>query len=193
MTQKGIKVVILGQSGVGKTCIVNSAVLNSFSDVFAPTVGASFSIKNVTVNNEEVILHLWDTAGHERFESMTPLYFHGAQIALLVFSITDIDSFEKVSFWNEKLKEHDNGSIKLFVVANKSDLQEERVIPLQSAIEKSESFGAQYHEVSAKTRSGIDELFEAIALVTLNEVNKMQNISAPIPIPPELKAKKGCC
>ena len=128
MEESEVKVVLLGQSAVGKTCIVNHLLTGKFDDSVSPTLGASYASKTLDVNGQKVSLQIWDTAGQERFRVLAPMYYRGAQAAILVYSIIEEASFQQIDYWSSSLKENAGSSVELFLVGNKCDLESERVI-----------------------------------------------------------------
>jgi small GTP-binding protein len=157
------KVVIIGATSVGKTCIVKRSTTGIFDSAAMPTLGASYTSKLVTVNEKVVRLLTWDTAGQERYRGITPMYYRNAAAALIVYSIVDVESFQQVDVWLRSLRENILTSIVLFVVGNKSDLDATRQVSVDEAQEKATAIGAHFSEVSAKTGDGIDELFVLVA------------------------------
>lgn len=166
-----VKIVLLGATSVGKTCIVTRAISDYFDPEQTPTVGASFSIKTVVVNDTTMNLRIWDTAGQERFKSLAPMYYQGSQAAIIVFSIVDEESFKEAEYWVNELKTHFTTPPHLFLVGNKLDLNESRVITPQQGEARAGEIGATYFETSAKSGQNISELFENIAdhLLTTKE------------------------
>ncbi|KAF1806203.1 GTP-binding protein rab11 [Mucor lusitanicus] len=120
------KVVVLGSQGVGKTSLVVRYIDKTFSPNSTSTIGASFMTKKQTVDNCKVRLQIWDTAGQERFRAMAPMYYRGAQAALLVYDITSQESFEELSSWIEELKRNMTEDLVIVVAANKLDLAQTR-------------------------------------------------------------------
>jgi small GTP-binding protein len=148
------KVVILGASGVGKTCVGLRFVKDQFVTYTASTIGASFLVKELVVNGQRVTLQIWDTAGQERFRSMAPLYYRGAVAAILVFSITDDGSFEKMKEWVRELQANVDEPLVLAIAANKADLVDQRVVSADAATQYAASIGALVFETSAKSSQG---------------------------------------
>ncbi|KAK8892295.1 hypothetical protein M9Y10_029520 [Tritrichomonas musculus] len=163
MEESEVKVVLLGQSAVGKTCIVNHLLTGKFDDSVSPTLGASYASKTLDINNQKVSLQIWDTAGQERFRVLAPMYYRGAQAAILVYSIIDDASFQEVDYWASSLKENAGSGVELFLVGNKCDLESERVIKEDQGKDKAESIGAQFFETSALTGASISDLFTTLA------------------------------
>ena len=148
------KVVILGASGVGKTCIGLRFVKDQFVTYTASTIGASFLVKELTLNNQKITLQIWDTAGQERFRSMAPLYYRGAVAAILVFAITDENSFEKLKEWVRELQSNVEEPLVLAIACNKADMSEQRKVAYDTAAQYAASIGALIFETSAKDNTG---------------------------------------
>lgn len=159
-TQYNFKVVLLGEGCVGKTSIVLRYVEDKFNPQHISTLQASFLTKKVNLDNgNKVQLNIWDTAGQERFHALGPIYYRGSHGAILVYDITDQDSFQKVKNWVKELKRMLGSDIILTIAGNKIDLEEQRTVPEDDAITYAESVGAHYFETSAKTNDNVDELF----------------------------------
>jgi small GTP-binding protein len=179
------KVVILGASGVGKTCLGLRFVKDQFVTYTASTIGASFLVKELVFNNQKVTLQIWDTAGQERFRSMAPLYYRGAVAAILVFSITDESSFEKLKEWVRELQNNVEEPMVLAIACNKADLTDQRVVPAEVATQYANSIGALLYETSAKSNTGVSQLFHEVArrLVT-TQVRSATTMSSGSNLPP---------
>jgi small GTP-binding protein len=170
MTLLDAKVVFLGAPSVGKTCIVCRAVSNDFDSEMPSTIGASHAEKVIELPGAEVSLQLWDTAGQERFRTMAPMYYRGAVVAVLVFSLTDDQTVKEVRGWADEIKMQTQNMPVLFVVGNKLDLTEERAVPVEQGEAVANDIEAIYYEVSARTGAGVTELFFKIAQEALNRL-----------------------
>ena len=156
------KVVLLGESGVGKTSIISQFIEHEFYEFLTSTTGAQFSTKTVTFDkyNKSIDFEIWDTAGQERFRAMSRIFYKDAAIAILVYDITREDSFNELKdYWVNELKENASKDIIIGFAANKSDLFEKEKVNENEARAFAESLGAVYEPTSAKNRNGIDELF----------------------------------
>ena len=194
---KELKIVLVGHTNVGKTCIVRQATTGVFSEDSAPTLGASYVSKLANVNGTEVRLQIWDTAGQERYRGMTPMYYRGAQTALIVYSVTDAESFESVDGWLNSLRENAEPDITLFLLANKCDCESDRVVSAEQGQEKAKSMGAHFYEVSAKTGQCIEDVFTDIPKYFLENqspdtLDKGNHGGVSLDRPTQEK-KKGCC
>jgi len=156
------KVVLLGESGVGKTSIVLQYVHKQFSSNLNPTIGASFLTKTLWVDGFKLKLQLWDTAGQERFRSLAPMYYRGASIALLVYDVTAEESFVRAQEWVKELKANVFEDIILVVVGNKIDYPD-RAVSYERAAEYAQSIGGLCFDTSAKNNAGIEDMFLALS------------------------------
>lgn len=193
---KELKIVLVGHTNVGKTCIVRQATTGVFSEDSAPTLGASYVSKLANVNGTEVRLQIWDTAGQERYKGMTPMYYRGAQTALIVYSVTDSESFESVDGWLNSLRENAEPDITLFLLANKCDCDSDRTVTTEQGQEKARSMGAHFYEVSAKTGQNIEDVFTDIPKYFLENQSPdtLDKGSGGVSLDrPTAQKKKGCC
>jgi len=157
------KVVLIGNSGVGKTAIVERYTKNIFPDEFFSTVGIDFAIKMVTDGSYTKKLHIWDTAGQDRFHSIILTYFRNMHAAIIVYSVKDAISFAKVAFWYEKVKMYNDESICIFIVGNMCECSPtEREVSYKTGETYAKSIGAQFIEVSAKNGNNVNLLFQSI-------------------------------
>lgn len=181
-TQYNFKVVLLGEGCVGKTSIVLRYVEDKFNLQHISTLQASFLTKKVNLDNgNKVQLNIWDTAGQERFHALGPIYYRGSHGAILVYDITDQDSFQKVKNWVKELKRMLGSEIILTIAGNKIDLEEQRTVQEDDAVAYAESVGAHYFETSAKTNENIDELFMELTRLMVQHAqqnNQKQRASA---------------
>lgn len=156
-----IKLVLLGDSGVGKSCIVLRFVRGQFDASSKVTVGASFLSQTIVLQDStSVKFEIWDTAGQERYASLAPLYYRGASAAVVVYDITNPETFLKAQFWVKELQKHGNPVIVMALVGNKADLESQRQVSREEAQEYAESNGMFYIETSAKTSDNVNQLFE---------------------------------
>ncbi|XP_074035720.1 uncharacterized protein [Leptinotarsa decemlineata] len=170
------KVVVLGYQGVGKTATVTRYVENTFTENNAPTVGASFFSVKIKLEDHLVTLQIWDTAGQERFKAMAPMFYRNANAALLVFDITSASSFESMQSWVQEVKRNVEETMVLCVVGNKTDLNDQRTVTREEALQYSKSIGAFYFESSAMTDQGVGLIFEKIAQELLKLSGQLQTL-----------------
>ncbi|XP_010241824.1 PREDICTED: ras-related protein RABF1-like [Nelumbo nucifera] len=159
-----VKLVLLGDSGVGKSCIVLRFVRGQFDPSSKVTVGASFLSQTVALQDSTTVkFEIWDTAGQERYAALAPLYYRGAAVAVVVYDITNPQSFNKAQYWVKELQKHGSPDIVLALVGNKADLQEKREVSIEDGMNHAEKNGMFFIETSAKTADNINQLFEEIA------------------------------
>ena len=157
-----IKLVLLGDSGVGKTSIVTQYVSGNLPENMNPTIGAAFVTKEVTIDNQQLELLIWDTAGQEVYRGLAPMYYRSALIAIIVFDVTKNESFDSVSYWIRELKTNVEENIIILVCGNKIDLEEKRSIEYQTASSMAQENGALYAETSARTGAGVERMFQMV-------------------------------
>ena len=156
------KVVLLGDSGVGKTCIISRYISGAFDNNSPSTNGASYASKILTFENlnKTISLDIWDTAGQEKYKSLTRFFYKDASAAILVYDITKKDSFENMKgYWYEQLQEFGSKKIILGVAGNKCDMYEKEEVNENEAKEFAEKIGAFFEITSAKNNTGITDLF----------------------------------
>ncbi|CAH9116036.1 unnamed protein product [Cuscuta europaea] len=159
-----VKLVLLGDSGVGKSCIVLRFVRGQFDPTSKVTIGASFLSQTIALQDSTTVkFEIWDTAGQERYAALAPLYYRGAAVAVVAYDITNHDSFIKAQYWIKELKKHGSPDIIMALVGNKADLKEKQEVSEQSAKEYAETNNMFFIETSAKTADNINQLFEEIA------------------------------
>ncbi|EAY12613.1 small GTP-binding protein, putative [Trichomonas vaginalis G3] len=170
-----IKIVLLGDSGVGKTSIVAQYVSGSTPDSIKPTVGSAFFTKEITMSGRPLELLIWDTAGQEVYRGLAPMYYRSAKIAIIVFDITSAKSFESVSYWIKELTENVDGNLTIVVCGNKTDLEEARAVTPEIVQRKIEQVNAFYVETSATNGQGIDRLFQLAIQRQFSQKQENQN------------------
>ncbi|KZC12110.1 PREDICTED: ras-related protein Rab-21 [Dufourea novaeangliae] len=153
------KVVLLGEGCVGKTSVALRYVEDKFNDRHISTLQASFLNKKLTINGKKVNLAIWDTAGQEKFHALGPIYYRMSNGAILVYDITDEDTFQKVKNWVKELKKMLGSDISLAIAGNKVDLEKDRSVSLEEAEEYAKQVGAMHFHTSAKLNQSIEEMF----------------------------------
>lgn len=196
-----LKVIVLGDSGVGKTSILNRFVKQEFSQSYRATVGADFLFKEFTVDGKSVSLQLWDTAGQERFQSLGNAFYRGTDCCLLVYDITNYESFENITSWKKEFLErsgNENTNFPIILLGNKCDMSNERKISTAKAKEWADEEKLIYDEVSAKEDIHIDEAFIHVTRMCMGREEYARPALPVKPLvlkPPEQipAKKKKCC
>jgi Ras-related protein Rab-1A len=153
------KILIIGDSGVGKSSVLVRFSDNHFDESFIQTIGVDFKIKTMEINGEMCKLQIWDTAGQERFRTITASYYRGAHGILLVYDITDECSFNNIGKWLQEIQRYAQPNVIKLLVGNKIDNEEKRVIPFAKASHCASQFNMHFFETSAKTNANIDAIF----------------------------------
>lgn len=158
-TGYNFKVVLLGEGCVGKTSVALRYVEDKFNDKHITTLQASFLNKKLNINGKRVNLAIWDTAGQEKFHALGPIYYRMSNGAILVYDITDEDTFQKVKNWVKELKKMLGSEICLAIAGNKVDLEKDRNVAIEEAEEYAKQVGAMHFHTSAKLNQNIEEMF----------------------------------
>lgn len=153
------KLILLGDQGVGKSCILNRFLNDTFIEDYQATIGLDFQSKNVQIENQDIHLLLYDTAGQEKFRSLIPMYTRDANIILLVYDISNKDTFNHLPDWIRDLTNVNIKEIIFVIVANKIDLNAQRAVTLEEGQKFAEEHDFLFQEISAKTGVGFSELF----------------------------------
>merc|ERR1711968_207340 len=158
------KLVLLGDSAVGKSSLVLRFVRGQFFEYQESTIGAAFLTQNVSLNDYTVKFEIWDTAGQERYHSLAPMYYRGAAAAVVVYDITNADSFARAKSWVKELQRQGSPNIVIALAGNKCDLAAtKRKVEAQEAQEYAKDNGLLFMETSAKSALNVEELFKTIA------------------------------
>ena len=155
-----LKLIVVGNQGTGKSCILNRFVNETFEENYQATIGLDFQSKNIIIHDQDVRLIIYDTAGQEKFRSLIPMYIREAQIILLVYDISDKDSFDAMPNWIQEVKEVLNKEVVFALIGNKMDLESQRKVSYEEGKKLAEKNNFVFQEVSAKTGKNFENLFE---------------------------------
>lgn len=192
------KVVLIGEASSGKTSLVNRFIHDKFNTNSEATIGAAFLNKTLKINDQEIKLEIWDTGGSEKYRSLAPLYFRDARAAIVVFDVTNKNSFTSAADWINEFREKGQANAIVVAAANKCDLEEERKVNKEEAVDFSFQYGLEFiKDTSALNGTNVRELFEDLAKQLLllepqnteDKADNVADIAAPPPPPP---AKSGC-
>ena len=195
-----LKVVVVGSSGTGKSSIVLRYTDDAFVDEMASTIGVDFKVKTVTMDDKRIKLTIWDTAGQERFRTLAGSYYRSAQLAIVVYDVTDEASYDALETWIDELNLYSEHKMVKVLVGNKIDLKP-RVVPEDKALLFATKREMLYIETSARTKVGIDDAFSiAVRQVMATDVLRqsapsMVNVSGPRGVVLEEAGASGygCC
>ena len=163
-----VKVVLVGDSGVGKTNIMSKYLKNQFREDSKATVGVEFGSKQFTVENHQIKAQIWDTAGQERYKAITSAYYKGAKGAFVVYDITRKNTFETVNKWVSDISAAADKKIALILIGNKNDLEDQRQVTKEMGEEKAKELGLAFMETSACSGENLDKAFQMM----INEIYK---------------------
>lgn len=156
------KVLLIGDSGVGKSCILLRFADDVYSESYISTIGVDFKIKTITRNGNTIKLQIWDTAGQERFRTITSSYYRGAHAIILAFDLTDRKSFEQIGHWMGEIERFATENVFVLLIGTKADLREDHVITKNDIDMVCNTHKLDYVETSAKNNENIDELFNKV-------------------------------
>ncbi|XP_058096894.1 ras-related protein Rab11A-like [Magnolia sinica] len=166
------KVVLIGDSAVGKSQILSRFARNEFSLDSKATIGVEFQTRTLVIQHKSVKAQIWDTAGQERYRAVTSAYYRGAVGALLAYDITKRQSFDHIPRWLEELRSHADKNIVIMLIGNKSDLEDQRAVPAEDAKEFAEKEGLFFLETSALEATNVEAAFMTVLTEIFNILNK---------------------
>ena len=195
------KVLLLGNSNVGKSSLFLRFVDDIWNDTFVPTIGVDFKIKTLEIDQKKIKMQIWDTAGQERFKNIIASYYRGAHGILLIYDVTEKDSFKNLSNWLIEIEKNANKNVLKVLIGNKTDLEEKRVISYNQGKEFADMYGLKYIETSAKKNMNVREAFETLgreimaANIDKTMFKQKQNKKITVSKAQDLNIEKkdGCC
>ncbi|KRF83791.1 ras-related protein Rab7 [Drosophila virilis] len=174
-----LKILVLGDCGVGKTSLMNRYVNKHFTNMYKASIGTDFFSKEVVVNNRMITMHFWDTAGQERFQTLGVAFYRGTDCCVLVYDVTSPKSFKNLNLWRDEFliqtSPRDPDSFPFVVLGNKADLDEQNV-PTRVALHWCKMNNMPFYEISAKNGSNVEQAFEEIAKMGLEAVEEQQKV-----------------
>ena len=172
------KVLLLGDSSVGKTCFLLRYCDKTFQDAHLSTIGLDYRLKSMTLKNKKNIkLQIWDTAGQDRFRAITKNYYKGANGIILIYDVTNLQTFENVKNWITQIREEANKNVVIFLAGNKADLPEEsRAVQKEDGQKMAEEYNMPFQETSAKEGINVNETFQEL-------VEKIDEVFSKLEIP----------
>jgi len=193
------KLLLIGDSGVGKSCLLLRFADDTYTESYISTIGVDFKIRTVELDGKTIKLQIWDTAGQERFRTITSSYYRGAHGIIIVYDITDVESFNNVRQWLFEIDRFASEHVNKLLVGNKSDLENKRAVTTASAKEFAEGLDIPFLETSAKNSTNVEEAF-----LTMAAQIKLRMGTAPVNPKDEFKLQSkgvsgnansgnGCC
>jgi len=173
------KLLLIGDSGVGKSCLLLRFADDTYTDSYISTIGVDFKIRTVDLDGKVIKLQIWDTAGQERFRTITSSYYRGAQGIIVVYDMTDQESFNNVKQWLNEIDKYASENVNKLLVGNKSDLESKKVVDSATAQAFADEIGIPFLETSAKSATNVEQAF-----MTMAATIKSRMASQPIVRPP---------
>jgi Ras-related protein Rab-1A len=158
-----LKLLIIGDSCVGKSCLLLRFADDTYSEIYSSTIGVDFKIRTLELEGKTVKLHLWDTAGQERFRTITSSYYRGAHGIIVVYDVTDKDSFNNVSHWMQEIEKYAADGVNKLLIGNKCDLSSKKVVSYDEAKELADGLGVKFMETSAQNAHNVEQAFQIMA------------------------------
>jgi small GTP-binding protein len=197
-----LKLILVGDSGVGKSNLLSRFTNDEFTTEFKSTIGVEFATKSLHIDNKLIRAQIWDTAGQERYRAITAAYYRGAVGAILVYDVTSAGTFQTLNHWINELRANVE-DIVIILVGNKTDLEEQREIATEEAIALSERKKLLFIETSAKNSHNVQDMFKLVITdITKKVLEKGLHIPSAeetkrkhlvIEPPPEVEVSSGCC
>ena len=186
------KILLLGDSSVGKTCFLMRYTDNTFQEIHMSTIGLDYKLKNVQLDDGKIVkIQIWDTAGQDRFRSITKNYYKGAHGIILIYDITNQKTFENVKNWINQIKEEVSNKVTIILVGNKIDDEDHRVVSTEQGEKMAKDFGLMFFECSAKSGVNIDSTFNELVKKTVENYSKVKMEGEKLKN--KKGGKKGCC
>jgi len=157
------KLVFLGEQSVGKTSLITRFMYDSFDNTYQATIGIDFLSKTMYLEDRTVRLQLWDTAGQERFRSLIPSYIRDSTVAVVVYDITNMNSFQQTSKWIDDVRTERGSDVIIMLVGNKTDLSDKRQVAIDEGEKKARELNVMFIESSAKSGYNVKQLFRRVA------------------------------
>ena len=193
-----IKIMLIGESKIGKTSLISRYCNNEFlGGVYLSTIGIDFQIKHLVLNKKNIRLQIWDTAGQERYRNIAKNYFQSSDGFVIVYDISNTESFEKLDYWIEQIKANSQEYTKMILFGNKCDIIEDRKIKKEEGEEYAKNNNINFFEVSAKEGTNVDKAFESFVKDILDSSSPNENYrkrqSKQLSVPIQIHKKKDSC
>lgn len=190
------KLLLIGDSGIGKSSLLNRFADDTFAENYISTIGVDFKIKTVIINDKVIKYQLWDTSGQERFRTITSSYYRGAQGILVVYSVCDRESFKNVQLWIQEIRRYSCENISTILVGNKCD-SPKRQVTYEEGQKLAENLGLQFYETSAKDNINVDLVFTELGkdILQRNLKNRLDDTNKTVKLgkSKDKNKNKKCC
>ena len=190
-----LKILIIGNSGVGKSCLLVRFADDIYQENYIATIGVDFKIKTLDVDEKNVKLQIWDTAGQDRFRNITASYYRGAAGIAIVYDITDPDSFNNINSWLIEVEKNASKSVYKILIGNKCDLEEKRKVTFEQGKEFDDTNGMKFFETSAKNAHNVEDSFvtmtKEIIKINVDKEKSVKNKEGDTKVKLDLKNNKG--
>ncbi|XP_020340892.1 ras-related protein Rab-6A isoform X2 [Oncorhynchus nerka] len=192
------KLVFLGEQSVGKTSLITRFMYDSFDNTYQATIGIDFLSKTMYLEDRTVRLQLWDTAGQERFRSLIPSYIRDSTVAVVVYDITNVNSFQQTTKWIDDVRTERGSDVIIMLVGNKTDLADKRQVAIEEGERKAKELNVMFIETSAKAGYNVKQLFRRVAaalpgMESTQDKSREDMIDIKLEKPPEQPISEGGC
>lgn len=192
------KLLLIGDSGVGKSCLLLRFADDSYVESYISTIGVDFKIRTVEQDGKTIKLQIWDTAGQERFRTITSSYYRGAHGIIVVYDVTDEDSFNNVKQWLKEIEHYANENVNKLLVGNKCDLTANKVVSYETAKAFADEIGIPFLETSAKDSTNVEQAFMTMTGEIKNRMASQPTMSNNRPSTVQMRGQpvnqsSGCC
>lgn len=189
-----LKILMVGNSGVGKSSILVSYVDDSYADNYVSTIGIDLKVKMKSINGKKVKLQLWDTAGQERFRSVISSYFRCSKGIIMVYDISSRQSFNDLRLWHDTIKKYcSDKSYKVIVAGNKADIKNKRIVSKQEGQKFADEINAIHMEISAKNKKNLNKMFDVLAKSIIDDIELQYTDSVTNITINKQNDKNSCC
>lgn len=193
------KLLLIGDSGVGKTCVLFRFSEDAYNSTFISTIGIDFKIRTIDLDGKKIKLQIWDTAGQERFRTITTAYYRGAMGIMLVYDITNEKSFENIRNWIRNIEEHASSDVEKMILGNKCDVNDRRQVSRERGAALASEYGVKFMETSAKASINVEEAFISLSRDIKTKLDKKSDINSkseklkdPLKVEPKKKSMWSC-
>lgn len=173
------KLLLIGDSGVGKSCLLLRFADHTYTESYISTIGVDFKIRTIDLDGKTIKLQIWDTAGQERFRTITSSYYRGAHGIIVVYDVTDMESFNNVKQWLAEIERYACEGVNKLLVGNKCDLVQKKVVDYEMAKAFADSLDIPFLETSAKNATNVEKAFLTMAAEIKNRIANQPQVKAP--------------